>query len=96
MQKLCPGKFKRLEESIARGYEPANKLSEMDAGVGIIVHTIQCAYSYCPLFPVINQTKEVKHQHCINPVFFLNGYNRLRSYAVFSGVCVEEVLIEVS
>ena len=33
-QAQCPGKFKRLEESTARGYELANKLSEMDAGAG--------------------------------------------------------------
>ena len=33
-QAQCPGKFKRLEESSARGYELANKLSEMDAGEG--------------------------------------------------------------
>ena len=62
-QAQCPGKFKRLEESTARGYELANKLSEMDAGEGSLF-TLSWVDAFIVHFPVINETEKQRSDRC--------------------------------
>ena len=70
-QAQCPGKFKRLEESTARGYELANKLSEMDAGEGSLF-TLSWVDALIVHFPVINETDKQKKSRMIDAM----GYYR--------------------